>query len=213
MNWKKESCSNRILSVLSLPVCDIDWTNNRWWPFVWPIIDRIADLLDKQNSASKFSLIDRFPSYIYYYLDLDKINMSGKGKGGRGNVEGKTMSRSARAGITFPVGRMARYMRDMRVADRIGAGAPVYLAAVIEYLTAEILELAGNAAQDSKKNRVVPRHIQLAVRNDEELNALFGNVTIASGGVIPFVHSELLPDKKEDEEDDSEEKEDKEDAE
>ena len=136
------------------------------------------------------------------------------------------MSRSARAGITFPVGRMARYMRDMRVADRIGAGAPVYLAAVIEYLTAEILELAGNAAQDSKKNRVVPRHIQLAVRNDEELNTLFGNVTIAelntlfgnvtiaSGGVIPFVHSELLPDKKEGEEDDSEEeKEDKEDAE
>ena len=62
----------------------------------------------------------------------------GKGKGGRGNVDGKSMSRSARAGITFPVGRMARYMRDMRVADRIGAGAPVYLAAVIEYLTAEI---------------------------------------------------------------------------
>lgn len=140
--------------------------------------------------------------------------MAGKGKGGRGNMEGKTMSRSARAGITFPVGRMARYMRDMRIADRIGAGAPVYLAAVIEYLTAEILELAGNAAQDSKKNRVVPRHIQLAVRNDEELNTLFGNVTIASGGVIPFVHSELLPEKKEGEEDDSEEeKEDKEDAE
>ena len=60
---------------------------------------------------------------------------------------------------------------------------------------------------------MVPRHIQLAVRNDEELNTLFGNVTIASGGVIPFVHSELLPDKKEGEEDDSEEKEDKEDAE
>ena len=48
----------------------------------------------------------------------------------------------------------------------------------------------------------------------EELNTLFGNVTIASGGVIPFVHSELLPEKKEGEEDDSEEeKEDKEDAE
>ena len=127
--------------------------------------------------------------------------MSGKGKGGRGKVEGKTVSRSTRAGITFPVGRMARYMRDMRIADRIGAGAPVYLAAVIEYLTAEILELAGNVAEEGKKNRISPRHIQLAVRNDEELNALLEHVTIASGGVLPSIHNSLLPNKKDGEED------------
>ena len=69
------------------------------------------------------------------------------------------------------------------------------LGAVLEYLCAEILELAGNAARDNKKTRIVPRHIQLAVRNDEELNKLLGGVTIAGGGVLPNIHATLLPKK------------------
>ncbi|WZY69738.1 hypothetical protein YC2023_001978 [Brassica napus] len=81
-------------------------------------------------------------------------------------------------------------------AERVGAGAPVYLAAVLEYLAAEVLELAGNAARDNKKTRIVPRHIQLAVRNDEELSKLLGDVTIANGGVMPNIHNLLLPNKK-----------------
>merc|ERR1711935_444289 len=102
------------------------------------------------------------------------------------------VSRSARAGLQFPVGRIARKMRVGRHAARIGAGAPVYLAAVLEYLAAEVLELAGNAARDNKRSRIIPRHIQLAVRNDDELARLMANTTIAAGGVLPNIHQELI---------------------
>jgi len=118
---------------------------------------------------------------------------TGKGKGGRGDK--KSTTASAKAGLQFPVGRIGRYLRQGKYATRMGAGAPVYLAAVLEYLCAEILELAGNAARDNKKSRIVPRHITLAVKNDEELNKLLGGVTIASGGVLPNIHAVLLPKK------------------
>lgn len=71
----------------------------------------------------------------------------------------------------------------------------MYLAAVLEYLTAEVLELAGNAARDNKKARIIPRHLQLAVRNDEELNQLLQHVTFAEGGVLPNIQAVLLPKK------------------
>ncbi|CAH2276851.1 core histone macro- isoform X4 [Pelobates cultripes] len=92
--------------------------------------------------------------------------------------------------------RMLRYIKKGHPKYRIGVGAPVYMAAVLEYLTAEILELAGNAARDNKKGRVTPRHILLAVANDEELNQLLKGVTIASGGVLPNIHPELLAKKR-----------------
>lgn len=100
--------------------------------------------------------------------------MSSKGgKKGRPKGESTKGNRSVQAGVTFPVGRIHRLLKNGGYAERIGVGGSVYLAAVLEYLVAEILELAGNAAHDNKKNRILPRHIQLAVRNDDELNKLF----------------------------------------
>jgi len=127
--------------------------------------------------------------------------MSGKGgksgaKGGKaGSGDTKAQSRSAKAGLQFPVGRIHRMLKKGNYAQRVGAGAPVYLAAVLEYLAAEILELAGNAARDNKKARIVPRHLQLAIKNDEELNKLLGHVIISQGGVVPYIPPELLPNK------------------
>ncbi|AOW05994.1 histone H2A [Yarrowia lipolytica] len=123
--------------------------------------------------------------------------MSSGGKsGGKAASSSKTSkSRSAKADLTFPVGRVHRLLRKGNYAQRIGAGAPIYLAAVLEYLAVEILELSGNAARDNKKSRIVPRHLQLAIRNDEELNKLLGHVTIAQGGVLPNIHQNLLPRK------------------
>jgi len=150
-----------------------------------------------------------------------KGGKAGGKTGGKAGGDTKQTSRSSKAGLSFPVGRIHRLLRKgpsrarPRSADspgnyaqRVGAGAPVYLAAVLEYLAAEILELAGNAARDNKKSRIIPRHLQLAVRNvrrrrsslpltlqDEELNRLLGGVVISQGGVLPNIHSELLPSK------------------
>lgn len=114
--------------------------------------------------------------------------IGGKSKSGKAagsEPATKSQSRSQKAGLQFPVGRVHRLLKKGNYAQRVGAGAPgwffiyfaifdltfvfaVYLAAVLEYLAAEILELAGNAARDNKKHRIVPRHLQLAIRNDEE---------------------------------------------
>ncbi|XP_067874506.1 histone H2A-like [Heterodontus francisci] len=118
--------------------------------------------------------------------------MSGRGKTGS-KARSKAKSRSSRAGLQFLVGHNHRLLRKGNYAEHVGAGAPVYLAAVVEYLTAEILELADNVARDNRKTRIIPRHLQLAVRNDEELNKLLGGVTIAQGGVLPNIQAVLLP--------------------
>ena len=70
-----------------------------------------------------------------------------------------------------------------------------FLPLVNHCLAAEILELAGNDARDNKKTRIIPRHLQLALRNDEELNNLLAGVTIAQGGVLPNIQAVLLPKK------------------
>jgi len=118
------------------------------------------------------------------------------GKGGKGAQRDKKkkppQSRSVRAGLQFPVGRIHRHLKNrMTRRGRVGATAAVYMAAICEYLCAEVLELAGNASRDLHVKRITPRHLQLAIRGDEELDTLI-KATIAGGGVIPHIHKSLL---------------------
>ncbi|ELT97388.1 hypothetical protein CAPTEDRAFT_2179 [Capitella teleta] len=63
-------------------------------------------------------------------------------------------------------------------------------------------ELAKHAVSEGTKavtkytqSKIIPRHLQLAIRNDEELNKLLSGVTIAQGGVLPNIQAVLLPKK------------------
>merc|ERR1712039_1137064 len=128
---------------------------------------------------------------LVQHAQLSKSDMAaGKSKGGKGK---KSVTKSTRAGLTFPVGRMTRYLRAGQYSKRCSPGAGIFMAAVLEYLTAEVVELAGNACRDNKRKTINPRHLMLAVRNDEELSQMFAKAIIPAGGVLPNVHAVLLP--------------------
>jgi len=93
----------------------------------------------------------------------------------------------------MPVLKILKDLKRGKYAKHIQKGAAVYCAASLEYLVAELVELAGQAARDNKKKRIIPRHLLLAIRNDDELNNLLGDVTIPEGGTFPYIHPSLLP--------------------
>lgn len=67
----------------------------------------------------------------------------------------------------------------------LSEGAAVFAAAVLEYMCAEIVDLAGRTAKDDGKTAITCHDVQLAIRNDEELASFFFGCVLREGGVLP----------------------------
>ena len=103
------------------------------------------------------------------------------------------IDRTTKAGLQFSVSRVENIIRD-HYKGRIGQGAPIYLAAVLEYICAELLESAGNAARNNKKSTIQSRHLMLAIENDQELLDLVKKIdwNVLGGGELIGVHPILI---------------------
>ncbi|XP_025721788.2 histone H2A-Bbd type 1-like [Callorhinus ursinus] len=95
------------------------------------------------------------------------------------------LSRSARAELQFPVSRVDRLLREGHYAQRLSSSTPVFLTGILEYLTAKILELAGQEARNNHKMRITPEHVQKALGNNEHLSRLFEDNTYSQVEAVP----------------------------
>lgn len=102
-----------------------------------------------------------------------------------GKVKKKTLSKSARAGLVFPVAKVNKHLRQAHKSSRVGGGAPIYLAGVLEYAAAEILEMA--MAGMSKRKRITPTDILCGVRSDRELNIMLSGTSVFVGDRVTGV--------------------------
>jgi histone H2A len=107
-------------------------------------------------------------------------------------TKSKSRTKSDRSGLAFPVGRINSILKKEKRTKRMSELCAPALAAGGEYLLAEILELAANVARENKTTRISPRHIELAIRGDDELNRIFRHTTISEGGTMPLLHDILV---------------------
>lgn len=135
----------------------------------------------KMSTGAAFSF-ENYSSSTSCYHDKKKSHIQG---------EKPQQSRSKRAGLLFPVMRVSRLLRKGRYCERIGSTAAVYLTAVMEYLTSEMLDMCSECTKANKCKRITPRYVQLAMKGDMDFSVLFKFTDIAEGGVIPYIAPEL----------------------
>lgn len=109
----------------------------------------------------------------------------GKGKisGGKSlGLQPKKQNSSTKAGLVFKASRIGRRLKGSKMFERVSKTAPIYLTAVLEYVCAEILEVAKDNAINEKKKRIMPKHIKFGIDNDPDLKIMFKDMIIPEGG-------------------------------
>lgn len=116
---------------------------------------------------------------------------------GRGAKAKKSRSsRSSRAGLLFPVSRIDRQLRRGHFAERLGARAPVFLAAVLQWVTHKTMDMAGRISKKSNQQRISPGHLQMAVRNSSALRQLLLGKPRHHSRAVPHSQRMASPSKK-----------------
>lgn len=92
-------------------------------------------------------------------------------------------AKQSKAGIVFPVTRLQNQLKKA-TGMRVNENAAVYMAAALEYITAEALELAGDQSFKGKRKRITPRDVMSGFRKDAELDKLTAHVMFPQAGVV-----------------------------
>ncbi len=125
------------------------------------------------------------------------VRKSNSAKPKKGTSTRKAPERAEkRLGLAWGVGRTASALRKGRFSDRFGKGAAIFMAAVLQYLTSELLEMAGDHAHEKKKTLIQPKNIMHVIRNDDELSKLFAQIQVSDGGHKQHIEDFLYGNKK-----------------
>ena len=158
----------------------------------------------KSNLYSKYNKLSSFSDQLFVNIDTShtKMNSTKQSSARKAKPSAKKdgakkagITGQARAGLLLAPARVLRLMRRDRLTARMGRSSSVVMAAMMEYITSEIIEISGEQAKKAGRHRIKPRDIQLAISGDDELSKLCRNITISEGGRPPHINPALLPKK------------------
>lgn len=185
------SLAGKQKSISRKAVCAID-------TFIREQLEAVAltarDIVEKDRRATlTHATLTSALRLCYPMKDLQKHCLANGALAVKKFNENTHKRRAARAGIFVAPSRIKQMLSEMRVARRYQTAVDVYLAGVANYLIAEILEITISVMD--KARRLTPRHVMLAIRNDQELNQVASG-TFGASGVVPNINAALLPQKK-----------------